>query len=181
MTEGQSTKRRQHGSRRGGLHGAAVDKTSAPVNFQLNQLADHTSSLPRLRKIRRDGLVDKTPAAGAAVSFQVKQLSDQMNKCTPMIHDDNNGDSAGKMEMLQVIPSRPTGIDDAETSMADDAVEALSPGVGDDSTAELLADIAAEMLLAVHPVGVNMRVLSVLAIGVSEQTINESRAKDKWF
>ena len=96
-----------------------------------------------------------------------------------MIHDDYDGDFAGKMEMLQILPSRPTGIDDAETSMADDAVEVLSAGVGDDSAAELLVDVAAEMPLVVHPVGVNMRVLGVLAIEVSEQTTNESRAKDK--
>ena len=99
-----------------------------------------------------------------------------------MIHDDDNVDSMPELEQIQILPSQPRDLDDVETSMADDAVEALSSGACDSSALELLADVAAMPSCSSRGVGrapVSMSALGAISIGVSVQTIEESKLDDK--
>ena len=174
MTAGQSGKRRQRGSRRG----TAVYEAATADDFQLDHLGgQNMESPPRRRSSRRNVPVPETPRPGASVDFQLEQLSNQISS-SQMIHDDDNADSMPELEQIQILPSRPRDLDDVETSMADDAVEALSSGACDSSALELLADVAAMPSCSSRGVGrasVSMSVLGAISIGVSVQTIEESK------
>ena len=176
VTEGQSGKRRRRGSSRG----AAVYEAATADDFQLNHLGgQNMESPPRRRSSRRNIPVPETPRR--PVDLQLEQLSNQMSS-SQMIHDDDNVDSMPELEQIQILPSQPRDLDDVETSMADDAVEALSSGACDSSALELLADVATMPSCSSRGVGrapVSMSALGAISIGVSVQTIEESKLDDK--
>ena len=174
VTAGQSNKRRQRGSR----HGAAVQDAETANDFQLNRLGgENVGSPPRRCSSRRNLPVPGTPQAGVSFNLEVEQLSNQISS-SQMIRDDDDGDSVSGLDEIQILPPQHRDLDDVETSMADDAVEALSAGCVDSSVFDAFAEdvdvVPSHSLRSASAASVSTSVLDVLSIGVSFHTIEES-------
>ena len=95
-----------------------------------------------------------------------------------MIHDDDDGDSVSGLNEIQILPPQHRDLDDVETSMADDVVEALSTGCVDSSVFDAFAEdvdvVPSRSLRSASAASVSTSVLDVLSIGISFHTIEES-------